>query len=130
MPELPLWRPLSRIVLFVLLALILVPAGALLRGHVGFHYGASGLQQAAWSSAGAAALAWWISRHAAPRAVLGGPVVGVLVVLAVAAVLSFALWSSGPGGNVPDTTTTLAASPRYPSSVVTFRQSWVGRAPT
>lgn len=92
MPELPPWKPLSRIALFVLIALILIPVGVLLRGHIGSH-GVPEIEQAAWLFAAVAAvLAWWIPRHAAPHSVLRPGVVALLLILAAGAVVSVFLW--------------------------------------
>ncbi len=100
MPEVPRWKPGSRIALFVLLALIIVPVGALLRGHIGNH-GVPEMKQAAWlSTAVAVVLAWWIPRHVAPHRFWRPVVVVLLVLLAVAAVVSFFLWLSSLEGDV------------------------------
>ncbi|MBN2113686.1 MAG: hypothetical protein JW785_06115 [Acidimicrobiia bacterium] len=101
MPELPPWKPLSRIALFVLLALILAPVGALLGGNIGQRHGATEVEQAALlSTAVAAVLAWWIPRHAAPHRFWRPVVVVLLVVLAAAAVLCFFLWTFSLRGDV------------------------------
>jgi hypothetical protein len=101
MPEVPRWKPGSRIALFVLLALILAPVGALLGGNIGQRHGATEVEQAALvSTAVAAVLAWWLPRHAAPHRFWRPVVVVLLVLLAVAAIVSFFLWLSSLEGDV------------------------------